>query len=275
MDFNSLFWIFLIIISLQPLISQKLINSARQRMIGRIEKKRNSRVILIVHRQESIGLLGIPLVRYINMEDSEAVLRALETTELERPVDIVLHTPGGLVLAALQIARAINRRKGKVRVIVPHYAMSGGTLIALAANEIVMSPFAVLGPIDPQLGNYPAPSLVKLRNEKDINKIDDNILILADLAQKAIDQLRASVEELLSENYGPEKAKELSALLTEGRWTHDYPITADYAKTLGLKVSTTIPDEFLALMSMYPQPTRTRPNVEYLERGNEKMAKMQ
>jgi ClpP class serine protease len=133
-----------------------------------------------------------------------------------------------------------------------------------------MSPFAVLGPIDPQLGNYPAPSLVKLRNEKDINKIDDNTLILADLAQKAIDQLRESVEELLSENYGPEKAKELGALLTEGRWTHDYPITADYAKTLGLNVSTTIPDEFLALMSMYPQPTRTRPNVEYLERGNEK-----
>ena len=272
MDFNSLFWIFLIVISLQPLISQKLIHSARQRMIGRIEKKRNSRVILVVHRQESIGLLGIPLVRYINMEDSEAVLRALETTELERPVDIVLHTPGGLVLAALQIARAINRRKGKVRVIVPHYAMSGGTLIALAANEIVMSPFAVLGPIDPQLGNYPAPSLVKLRNEKDINKIDDNTLILADLAQKAIDQLRESVEELLSENYGPEKAKELAVLLTEGRWTHDYPITADYAKTLGLNVNTTIPDEFLALMSMYPQPTRTRPNVEYLERENSKNA---
>jgi ClpP class serine protease len=61
-----------------------------------------------------------------------------------------------LVLAALQIAWAIREHEGKVTVIVPHYAMSGGTLIAPSADEIVMSKHAVLGPIDPQLGESPA-----------------------------------------------------------------------------------------------------------------------
>ncbi len=54
------------------------------------------------------------------------------------PLDLVLQTPGGLVLASLQIAQAIRDHRGKVTVFVPHYAMSGGTLIALAADEIAM-----------------------------------------------------------------------------------------------------------------------------------------
>ncbi|MFW1396682.1 SDH family Clp fold serine proteinase, partial [Vibrio parahaemolyticus] len=85
--------------------------------------------------------------RYIDVNDSEDVLRAIHMTDDDVPLDIVLHTPGGLVLAALQIARAIRAHKAKVTVFVPHYAMSGGTLIALAADEIVMCRHSVLGPI--------------------------------------------------------------------------------------------------------------------------------
>jgi ClpP class serine protease len=48
------------------------------------------------------------------------------------------------VLASRQIAGAIKRHKGKVTAFVPHYAMSGGTLIALAADEIGMCDHAVL-----------------------------------------------------------------------------------------------------------------------------------
>ena len=73
----------------------------------------------------------------------------------------ILHTPGGLVLASEQIAQALLRRTGRVTVFVPHYAMSGGTLIALAADEIVMDPNAVLGPVDPQIGEYPAASIMR------------------------------------------------------------------------------------------------------------------
>lgn len=171
MDVLSLFWLFVMVSSLQPIIRQRLIEAARQRLIARIEEERSSRVILIVHRQETMRLLGFPLVKYLTMEDSEDVLRALEATDDDRDIDLVLHTPGGLVIAALQIARAIQRRKGRTRVIIPHYAMSGGTLIALAADEIIMSKNAVLGPIDPQLGEFPAPSLRGCARSKTSTKL--------------------------------------------------------------------------------------------------------
>jgi ClpP class serine protease len=94
--------------------------------------------------------------------------------------------PGGLVLAASQIAKAIKRHPAKTTVFVPHYAMSGGTLIALAANEIGMDTNAVLGPIDPQLGDFPAASVLKVVERKPVDKIDDMTLVLADQSQKAI-----------------------------------------------------------------------------------------
>jgi ClpP class serine protease len=177
-----------------------------------------------------------------------------------------MHTPGGLVLASLQIARAINNRQGKVTVFVPHYAMSGGTLIALAADEIVMCPHAVLGPVDPQLGEYPAPSLLRVLREKPVAEIDDRTLILADQAEKAIEQIRGGVHELLVDNMPREKAEQLARVLTEGTWTHDYPISAATAGQLGLNVSTEMPTEVLQLMSLFPQPVRQMPSVTYVDR---------
>ncbi|GIV54092.1 MAG: hypothetical protein KatS3mg039_0610 [Candidatus Kapaibacterium sp.] len=264
MDIVSLFWLFVMISSLQPILRQRLIEAARQRLIARIEEQRKSRLILIVHRQETMRLLGFPVLKYLSMEDSEDVLRALESTDEDRDIDLVLHTPGGLVIAALQIARAIQRRRGKTRVIVPHYAMSGGTLIALAADEIIMSKNAVLGPIDPQIGEFPAPSLVALRRSKDINETDDRTLILADIAEKALDQMRHAVAELLAKNYPAEVVERVATALTSGQWTHDFPITPQMAQELGLNVRTDIPEEFLQLMSLYPQPIRMQRSVEFL-----------
>src|SRR5438445_5933605 len=106
------------------------------------------------------------------------------------PLDLILHTPGGLVLAATQIARAIFKHKGKVTVFVPHCAMSGGTLLALAADEIVMCEHAVLGPVDPQLGEYPAASILKAAHQKPIAEVDDKTVILGDHAEKGIAHIR-------------------------------------------------------------------------------------
>ena len=144
MSFSDLFWLFFMLSALQPVLRQRMMDAMRMRKIAQLERERNSRVILLVHRQETMRLLGFPVVRYIDVNDSEEVLRAIQMTDEDVPLDIVLHTPGGLVLAAMQIARAVREHKAKVTVFVPHYAMSGGTLIALAADEIVMSPHAVL-----------------------------------------------------------------------------------------------------------------------------------
>jgi ClpP class serine protease len=211
-----------------------------------------------------MSILGFPVFRYIDVNDSEAVLRAVHLTDSAVPVDIVLHTPGGLVLASLQIARAIHKHQGKVTAFVPHYAMSGGTLIALAADEIVMSEYAVLGPVDPQLGQYPAASILKAVARKPVAEVDDETLILADQGEKAIAQLRTSVHELLEDKLPEQKADELSNLLSAGSWTHDHPITYETAKAFGLPVRCDIPVEFLDLMNLYPQPVRRQPTVEYL-----------
>ena len=260
----DLFWIFFAIVALQPVLKQRLLQASRQRLIAALEKRRGSRVILLVHRQETMSFLGFPIFRYIDINDSEEVLRAIHLTDPEVPLDIVLHTPGGLVLASLQIARAIHKHPGKVTVFIPHYAMSGGTLTALAADEIIMSPDAVLGPVDPQLGQYPAASLLRAVERKPVAELDDQTLILADQAEKAIKQVRESVRELLSDKYDPAKAEELARLLSEGTWTHDHPITYDDAKAMGLHVSDEMPREVYQIMSLFPQPVRQQPSVEYI-----------
>ncbi len=263
MNAGSLFWLFFLFTAIQPVLRQRLLESSRQRLLSRIEQKRGSRVILMVHRQETMNLLGFPVMRYIDIHDAEAVLRACEMTDPDMPLDLVLHTPGGLVLASLQIARALQQRKGKTTVFVPHYAMSGGTLIALAADEIVMSPHAVLGPVDPQLGQYPAASLLKVVEEKPVEKVDDQTLIMADIGRKAVNQLQASVKDLLTRSLDEDKAAELAALMATGTWTHDYPITFQEAKRLGLNVSDQMPPEILQLMSLFAQPVKHHQTVEF------------
>ncbi|NTW60178.1 MAG: hypothetical protein HGA43_13555 [Nitrospirae bacterium] len=264
MDFMTIFWIFIMLTALQPVLKQKLLESARQKLIASLEKKRGSRVILLIHRQETMSLLGFPVLKYITIEDSEEVIRAIQMTDPHIPIDLVLHTPGGLVLASYQIAHAIKYRPGKVTVHVPHFAMSGGTLIALAADEIVMGDHAMLGPVDPQIGEYPAASLVKLVQAKPIADIDDRTWILADMGKKAMDQLREHLQELLAEHFSPERAEELARTMTEGRWTHDFPITFEEAQGLGLQVAKGLSDELYQLMSLYPQPMKRQPTVEYI-----------
>lgn len=264
-DFFSLLFLFFFLSSFTPWLRQRLIDAQRNRLMEQLERERKSRVIALIHRQESLAFLGIPLARYIDIEDSEEVLRAIHLTPPEKPIDLILHTPGGLVLAAEQIANALCRHKGKVTVFVPHYAMSGGTLIALAADEIVLDENAVLGPVDPQVGEYPAASILAAVEQKPVAEVDDRTLILADVARKAMRQVRRSVQEILMANGMPEdKAGQVAEQLSCGQWTHDYPITLGEAQAIGLPVRSGLPAEIYALMALYPQPTQRRPSVTYV-----------
>ncbi|MGC8879442.1 MAG: SDH family Clp fold serine proteinase [Anaerolineae bacterium] len=264
MDFLSLLWIFFIISSLQPIIRQKMLEMERLRALSRLERERHSRVIALIHRQETMSFLGFPLMRYIDINDSEQVLRAIKMTDPDVPIDLIVHTPGGLVLAAEQIAFALQRHPAKVTVFVPHYAMSGGTLIALAADEIIMDENAVLGPVDPQLGQQPAASILRVLERKPIAEIEDETLIMADIAEKAIRQVRNTVLCLLSDKMGTEQAEKVATTLATGVFTHDYPITVQEARALGLPVSTDMPKLVYQVMSLYPQTAQRRPSVEYI-----------
>lgn len=233
-------------------------------MLASIQRKRKTRVIAMIHRQETIGFLGVPLFRFIDIDDSEAVLRAIRTTPDETPIDLVLHTPGGLVLASEQIAYALRAHPAKVTVLVPHYAMSGGTLIALAADEILMDDAAVLGPVDPQLGDMPAASLIRLVGKKPIDRIDDRTLVLADVAEKALRHMKQVVRDLLVERMAKKKAESLAEELAGGHYTHDDPITVAEARELGLAVDVGLPAEVYELMELFPQAGRGRPSVQYV-----------
>lgn len=268
-SFFDIFWVLLLLSSFQPMWQKRQLETRRIQTIKAIERQNNSRVILLIHRQESISFLGIPLSRYITIEDSEQVLRAIRFTPPDVPIDLILHTPGGLVLATEQIARALIRHKAKVRVYVPHYAMSGGTMLALAADEIIMDANAVLGPVDPQLGNFAAASLIKVVEQKPISDVDDQTLIMADLARKAMNQVQNFVRTLLQDTVpqrkiSPEKVEPIIEALTTGRVTHDYPITVEEASELGLPITVGLPDSIYNLMELYPQAGGGKPSVQYI-----------
>ncbi len=261
---GQFFWIIFFIALFYPYFKNQALEGNRLRLIRQLERKNNSRVITLIHRQESKSLFGFFSMKFLDIEDSEAILRAIRITPDDMPIDMIIHTPGGVALAATQIANALADHKAQVRVIIPHYAMSGGTLIALAADEILMDPYAVLGPVDPQLGGEPAASIKKIKEIKDIKDINDETLIKIDMSEKALSQMHNTVKELLlKKGYLENDAEEIALELTSGKWTHDYPITVEHAKGLGLRVSTQLPNEVYTLMELYPQPTATQ-SVKYI-----------
>jgi ClpP class serine protease len=262
-DLSSLLWIFFLIMVLQPLFTGRWYSVRRAHAIRAIEKLHGSRVITMIHRQEKRSLFGFSVSRHIDLEGAQSIIAAIKETPDDMPIDLVIHTPGGLVLAAMQIARAVEAHKAKVTVYVPIYAMSGGTLIALAADEIVLGEFSMLGPIDPQILGLPAASIVKARDSKPAENVFDLTLVLADMGEKALAQVKRGAVELLTRRMDPAAAEALAEKLAGGHWTHDYALTASEASALGLPVKVGMPQEVLALMKLYPQPIQ-QTGVEYL-----------
>jgi ClpP class serine protease len=258
----DLLWFFFIFSSLQPVVQKYLLAQARRRTLAKIALKRDATVITLIHRQETLSLLGIPLARYIDIDDSQSVLRAIRETPPGKTIEIILHTPGGLVLAASQIARALGDHDGRVVAVVPHYAMSGGTLIALAADEIILDRHAALGPVDPQLGQYAARSLVDVADRP--GRHQDQTLLLADVGRKALRQVQWTAQMLLEKHMDAGRAHDTAELLATGVWTHDHPLMAPELAQLGLPVKVGVPPEERSLMDLYPQPRGREASVEYV-----------
>jgi ClpP class serine protease len=263
-DFGLILTLLFFLFFLVPVITRRALAWRRVRALAALERSRGTRVIAMIHRQETVGFLGVPLFRFIDIEDSEAVLRAIRMTPADRPIDLILHTPGGLVLASEQIAYAIRDHPAKVTVIVPHYAMSGGTLIALAADEIRMDRAAVLGPVDPQLGELPAASIVRTVGKKPLERVEDRTLILADVAEKAVRHMKEVVRSLVSTRLDAKQAEVLAEELAGGHYTHDDPITVDEARKVGLPVEIGVPEDAFELMALFPQAGGRRPSVQFI-----------
>jgi ClpP class serine protease len=263
LDFSTLILILFLMMSLQPIVMGRWLAAKRAQAIRGIERANRSRVITMIHRQERRSLFGFSVARHIDLEDAQTIIAAIKETPPDRPIDLILHTPGGLVLAAMQIARAVEAHPAKVTVFVPVYAMSGGTLIALAADEIVLGEFSVLGPIDPQIAGLPAASIVRARDAKPVDQVFDLTLVLADISEKAMAQVKKGAVELLTPRLDQAAAEKLASQLAGGHWTHDYALTAHEARAIGLPVKVGMPQQILDLMKLYPQPVQ-RTGAEFL-----------
>jgi ClpP class serine protease len=264
-------WVILLIFTfLTPRLQQTMLQNARSSALRNLGKKRGTNVISLIHRQETISLFGLPISRYLDIEDSEDLLRVIRMTPDDQPIDFIIHTPGGIALAATQVAFALKEHGGKTTVMVPHYAMSGGTLIALAADEILMDPHAVLGPVDPQIGTqkgtYSASSILKVVERKKTDKTDDETLYLAEEGGKAISQMKDTVRKLIGDKYPPERVDEIIEDLVTGKYTHDFPITAEVVcEMLGQCARNELPREVYQLMNLYKMgQQQRRPSVEYV-----------
>jgi ClpP class serine protease len=268
--FNNIWILFIIFTFVYPQLQKSALLRNRRLELERLGKKRGSNVITLIHRQETISFLGVPISRYIDIDDSEEVLRAIRLTPDDTPIDIIIHTPGGIALAATQIALALEAHPARKTVIIPHYAMSGGTLIALAADEIMMDPHAVMGPVDPQLGDqqgmYAASSILKVVETKKTDELDDRTLYLAEESRKAIAQIEKLVRKLVKDIHDGERTEEIVRELVSGKYTHDFPVTAEEAcELLGECVNRELPREVYSLMSLYKMENRPRrPSVEFV-----------
>jgi len=267
---SNVWVLFLVFTFLVPRLQQTMLQNARSSALRNLGKKRGTNVVSLIHRQETLRLFGLPISRYIDIDDSEDLLRVIRMTPDDQPIDLIIHTPGGIALAATQVAFALKEHRGRTTVMVPHYAMSGGTLIALAADEILMDPHAVLGPVDPQIGTqngaYSASSMLRVVERKKIDEIDDETLYIAEEAQKAVGQMKDTVRKLISDKYPPERVDKIIEDLVMGKYTHDFPITAEVVcEMLGQCARNELPREVYQLMNLYKMgQQQRRPSVEYV-----------
>jgi ClpP class serine protease len=205
-------------------------------LLRAMQTRRGSSAICVVHGR---GMESA----FVDMTTAKDVLRALSMADASAPLDIILHTPGGFSFHGWQIARAIKAHKGRKTVFVPHFAWSAGTIIALAADEIVMSDDAALGPIDTQMNGLPASAWASVLKLKPRNKIDDVTTIFGQRCERQIKHDHRNALELMKGVYAPAVAERIVHTLNDGTLTHGYPITFRSAQRLGLKVTNAMPPE--------------------------------
>ena len=170
----------------------------------------------------------LPLVTpTIRVDHATKIVAQLNQLEGQR-VLLLIHTLGGSFMPVVQIARALRRHSQAVA-FVPFHALSGGTLVALATQQLYMWPDASLGPIDPQIGPYSASALLGIRDQKPLGTIDDHTLALAHEAEKALAETTTMTREFVDTETAVTR-------LVAGKTPHSFPISFEEAERIGLNV---------------------------------------
>ncbi len=194
---------------------------------------KNWRVVEIVHdiSQYTLGPAGLP--EEVTLEDAFDVVRKIRAAD-GQALAVVIHTMGGYSMPTEMIAKALSRHKGEKVAFVPYAAMSGGTVIALSTQEIVMGPEASLGPIDTQYGGFPASAYEYLKSHKSLDAIHDHLVMLFPLVERFEKEAIQGARALLDSHHKPGVIDEL---MVSGRH-HGEAIYPQDARDMGIRVST-------------------------------------
>jgi ClpP class serine protease len=189
-------------------------------------------------------------------QDMHGIMSTVHKLDKSIGLDLILQTPGGSATAAESIVTYLKSVFGKnIRAIVPHLAMSAGTMIACACKEIIMGKHSSLGPIDPQYGSTPAIDIIteftKAKEEMSNNAssipywktlLDKYPPAIYERCQKEIELAGSLAEAWLSVNMFEDnagRAKEIVQKLNENANSknHARHFDKEQCKKIGLKIT--------------------------------------
>lgn len=222
---------------------------------------RNSILYAVGHLQKRQVDPGLVSIVDEDIEGFMEVLHGLEDSAL----DLILHSPGGSPEATEAIVTYLRSKFCDIRVIVPHQAMSAATMLACAAKQLIMGRQSYLGPIDPQLQlptnqgiqMIPAQAILDQFDQAKKECVDDQtnlrawIPMLQQYGPALLKQCENSIalsRELVSDWLATgmfndqcdreERAAGIADALADHRKlrTHGRPLSADYLRSIGLKI---------------------------------------
>lgn len=139
------------------MLSSGSFDTIRRKYLTELREYTKRNVIAYYSAWQSKSVIGTE----INDEDRNGFMMALHEIDCSEGLDIILHTPGGSISATQAIVNYLRDKFQKdIRVIIPHTAMSAGTIIACSSKEIYMAKHSSIGPIDPQIGGKPASGII-------------------------------------------------------------------------------------------------------------------
>jgi ClpP class serine protease len=214
--------------------------------LGKISKLTKRNVVMIKHTEAA--LFSQSMIDQQCLRDMSQVMNKMEGKDF----DLILHTPGGDVFSSLAISRIIKQYPGRIRAIIPLYSMSGGSLLALSCKELLMSPNACIGPIDPQLGSLfkfgsaaAWEKIVKFKGKK----AEDQSISFAMMGKQYTKSIAAHLNKIIGFDLATTQKNKLIQFLTDGSIEHAYPLTITDLKGFGLPINTIDNIKFLKYLS--------------------------
>jgi ATP-dependent protease ClpP protease subunit len=189
-------------------------------------------------------------------------------------IHLILHTLGGYSLPSFIIAEAIMKYKGVVTVYVPYVAMSGGTVIALAADKICMGNAARLGPVDSIYRGHSFSILKELRNLKEPPYIEDQILLNYLEAEKYEDYSKREILKITNEKHLQKSGQNIARELSAGTMSHGEGLDYEWLNACGMIVEDSCPELVYQITDAQIHVIKNRPTkAETLAKAKEQLSK--